>query len=103
MAAICNRQSASSRGDHTSFHGHGQSMGWLLIAACWLLIAQDVMACPLCKEALFDPSQLHQRISTAKGYALSIGLLLLVPTSLIAGVAMSIIRSARRAQRISRQ
>jgi len=77
-------------------------MGWLLIAACWLLIARDALACPLCKEALFDPSQLHQRISTAKGYALSIGLLLLVPTGLIAGVAMSIIRSARRAQRISR-
>jgi len=75
----------------------------LALVAFLIVVPMMASACPLCKEALFDPSQLHQRISTAKGYALSIGLLLLVPTGLIAGVAMSIIRSARRAQRISRQ
>ncbi len=74
----------------------------LLLMACFCIAGAAAQACPLCKEALFDPSQLHQRISTAKGYALSIGLLLLVPTGLIAGVAMSILRSTRRAPRISR-
>jgi len=61
-----------------------------------LMSAGVVEACPACKEALFDPSQLQQRLSAAKGYALSIILLLSVPLSLIVGVTMLIVRSARR-------
>ena len=67
----------------------------------FLLLTFDLVeACPGCKEALIDPSQLHQRLSAAKGYALSIGLLLLVPLTLIATVAVLLVRSHRRASRI---
>jgi len=55
-----------------------------------------VMACPLCKEALFDPGQMHQRLATAKGYALSIALLLSVPAALVAGVTALIVRAHKR-------
>ena len=66
--------------------------------ALWLTLSVPamVMACPLCKEALFDPGQLHQRLATARGYALSIGLMLLVPLGLIAGLAVWIVRATRR-------
>ena len=56
------------------------------------------MACPMCKESLFDPGQLPQKLSTARGYALSIGLMLAVPAALIAGVTMLVVRAARRAK-----
>jgi len=72
----------------------------LLVA---LLIAPAVTsACPGCKEALFDPDQLAQKLATARGYALSIGLLLAVPFLIIAGFTAFIIGSARRAKRSER-
>ena len=58
-------------------------------------------ACPACKEALFDPAQLPQRLATARGYAVSIGVMLAVPALLIGGVATRIVRSARGAPRTS--
>ena len=61
-----------------------------------LALPMIASACPMCKEALFEPGQLHQKLSTAKGYALSIGLLLLVPTGLIASVTALILRASRR-------
>ncbi len=57
--------------------------------------AASASACPLCKEILFDPSHVQQRLAMAKAYALSIGLMLGVPVLLIAGVASLIVRSAR--------
>ena len=60
-----------------------------------------LMACPACKEALFDPSQLHQKLSAAKGYALSIALLLSVPSALVGGIALLIVRASRSARRSS--
>ena len=57
-----------------------------------------VNACPMCKELLFDPGQLAQKFATAKGYALSIGLLLLVPFVLIASITALVIRACRRAK-----
>ena len=56
----------------------------------------EASACPACKEALFDPSQLHQKLSAAKGYALSIMLLLLVPSVLVGGITLLIVRASRR-------
>ena len=53
-------------------------------------------ACPGCKEALFDPGQLQQKLATARGYALSIGLLLSVPFALVGGIAALIIRAAHK-------
>ena len=64
----------------------------------WLLPGA-VSACPGCKEALFDPGQMQQQRVTAKGYALSIGLLLLVPFGLVGGGTLYLIRSHRRRQR----
>lgn len=72
------------------------SVGWLLMAGCWLLEPAVGWACPGCKEALFDPGQLAQKLSTARGYAISIGLLLAVPVALVAGTAALIVRAQRR-------
>ena len=55
-------------------------------------------ACPACKEALFDPGQLHQKLSTAKGYALSILLMLSVPIALIGSITTLIVRAQRYKQ-----
>lgn len=61
-----------------------------------LLVPATAWACPGCKEALFDPGQLAQKLSTARGYAISIGLLLAVPFVLVAGTAALIVRAYRR-------
>ena len=69
-----------------------------LLLACQPFFLTAVEACPMCKDSLFDPGQLAGKISTAKGYALSIGLLLLVPFVLIASVTALVIRASRRAK-----
>ena len=76
---------------------------WFTAAFLMFLFAQAAQACPGCKEALFDPGQLAQKISTAKGYALSIGMLLAVPFVLIAGFTLAITYAARRTQKTPRQ
>ena len=53
-------------------------------------------ACPTCKEALFEPDQLAQKLSAAKGYGLSIALLLGMPVALLGGVAALIVRAQRQ-------
>ena len=68
----------------------------LLIGLVLLLVPAIAWSCPACKEALFDPGQLAQKLATAKGYALSIGLLLSVPFLLVAGVTMLVVRAAHR-------
>lgn len=68
----------------------------VVLTFAFLFLPSAAAACPMCKESLFDPGQLGQKIATAKGYALSIGVLLAVPFALIAGVAGLIVRSARR-------
>ena len=62
-------------------------------AASLLFLAADVLACPLCSDALNDghgPNQL------ARGFAWSIGALLLVPMLLVGGGAIGIWRAAQR-------
>jgi len=72
----------------------------LLIAASILCVVSPLArARPGCKEALFDPGQLSQKLSTARGYAISIGLLLAVPFVLVAGTAALIVRAQRRRRR----
>ena len=61
--------------------------------------AASAGACPGCKESLFDPAQLPQRLATARGYALSIAVMLSVPAVLIGGVAALIFRAARNRRR----
>ncbi len=75
--------------------GRTRSFGVLLAAVVLLALPALAAACPMCKEALFDPGQLPQRLSTARGYALSIGVLLLVPLSLIVSVVMLIMHAKR--------
>jgi len=62
------------------------------------LVPTAVWACPTCKEALFEPDQLAQKLSMAKGYALSIALLLGMPVALLGGVTTLIIRAQRQKQ-----
>ncbi len=67
----------------------------------WLLYHMpSAEACPGCKEALFDPAQLQQKLSTAKGYALSIGVLLSVPLVLLGGIVTMVVRARRNRARI---
>ena len=61
-----------------------------------LLFPAAALACPLCKEILMDPGKLSETLSTAKGYALSIGVMLSIPALLIGGVTLLIVRSHRR-------
>lgn len=74
-------------------------IGLFLLALGW---AASVYACPGCKEALFDPGQLQQKLSMAKGYAWTIGLLLSVPFALIGGVTAMVVRAARQKARLGR-
>lgn len=64
-----------------------------------LAISSVAWACPGCKEALFDPGGLPQRLATAKGYALSIALMLSVPLLLVATLATAVVRAQRRHKR----
>ena len=73
--------------------------GAALAASLFCLSATAAMACPGCKEALLNPGQLHEKLLAAKGYALSIGVLLAVPAALIGGIAIMIIRTARKSWR----
>ena len=59
----------------------------------WLAV---VHACPTCKESLVDFPQAQQVRQTAKGYALSIGLLIGTPMLLVGTVATLIVRHQRR-------
>ena len=66
-------------------------LGWVL-----LLLPVSARACPGCKEALFDPGQLPQKLATARAYAWSIGLMLAVPLGLVGGVTTLVVRAQRR-------
>ncbi len=71
----------------------------LILALVFVAFAAAASACPLCKEALFEPGQLKQRLATAHGYALSIGILLAMPATLIGAISFGIVRSIRRRRR----
>ena len=74
----------------------------LLLYSAWLMslaACSVASACPMCKEALFDPGQLHHRLATAKGYALSIGLMLSVPLALVVALVTAVVRAQRRHHR----
>ena len=68
----------------------------------WVLFAPTALACPGCKEAAFDTAeQAQQRMASAKGYGLTIALLLLVPASAVSCVAWKVVGSARKARTAS--
>ena len=75
-----------------------------LVARCWvflvcsglLLMPALATACPWCKDALFAPGESAARAGAAQGYAWSIGLLLLVPSSLIVGIGVLLARASRK-------
>jgi hypothetical protein len=69
---------------------------WFLLGLCALPAAG--WACPGCKEALVDSAQTRQTLRTAKGYALSIGLLLTLPAVAVGAVAVSVARASRQAR-----
>ena len=66
-----------------------------VVVLCLLMLSAIASACPTCKEALFDPEQVVQTVQRARGYALSIGLLLFVPFGLVGGLGALIVQSAR--------
>ena len=74
-----------------------QSLNYLITLLAVVLYSRLVEACPACKDSLFDAGDLPHRLATARGYALSIALLLCVPLLLIGSVSILIIRAYRRA------
>ena len=85
--------------DRTSRSAHRkvlQRTAWFaLVVLCVILVQPVARACPDCKEALFDPSQLQQKRSTAQGYAISIGMFLTVPAGLVGGLVTLVLKSRR--------
>ena len=81
----------------TQSRSHAVTIVFLMSAL--LLIPTFADACPACKEAFFDPGQLTQKLSTARAYALSIGLLLAMPVTLMVIVTVMILRAHRRHRR----
>jgi hypothetical protein len=69
------------------------------MAVVWLWLAESLWACPTCKDGLIDPTHTQQILGTAKGYAVSIGLLIGTPFLLIGGIAALVVRQSRRATR----
>lgn len=76
-------------------------ISWFLLPFFFYLLSciPSVLACPGCKEALFDPGQIQQKRSMARGYAISIGILLTMPAGLVGALAALIISARRRASR----
>ena len=76
----------------------------LLVVVCGVgllgaLLMGVVEACPSCKESLFDPAGLPQRLATAKGYAISISLMVGVPLAMVGGLTILIVRTQRKVPR----
>ena len=71
----------------------------LVVLALWLLTPTAALACPACKDAVFDSSQAQQTTQRAKGFAVSIALMLGMPALLIGGVATSVVLAHRSAAR----
>ncbi len=76
----------------------GRRAGWVMALGSLAVVtaARAVSACPMCKELLFEPGQITQRLSMASGYAIAIGLMLGMPIVLVGGVAVLLIRARRR-------
>ncbi|MBI2174301.1 MAG: hypothetical protein HYU33_03815 [Candidatus Omnitrophica bacterium] len=81
---------------NTKHETRNAELFFLVCAVCCVLFAASALACPGCKEALIEPGELPQRLATAKGYALSIGLFLTVPVLLVSAVAIGVFRATRR-------
>ena len=89
-----------SAGPHSTFRVP-HSVAWELGVGTAVLFALPACAaaCPGCKEALFEPGKIGQNLSTARGYALSVVLMLAVPMLLIGGITTLILRARRRSPR----
>jgi hypothetical protein len=77
-----------------------------LVGVCALVLGfwvPPAIGCPGCKDALVEPSELPQRLGLARGFTVSIGVMLAVPAALLAGLAALIVRSAHRARTPSRR
>jgi hypothetical protein len=79
-------------------------VGWLWgVVAFVTWLALEANACPTCKESLWDVTQAQHLLKTAKGYAMSIGLLIGTPLLLIGGLAIVIVHQSRRSTSRLRQ
>ena len=70
---------------------------FLFMALCMVFTMPAVaLACPGCKEALFEPGKLSENLATARSYALSIMLMLAVPVALLGTITTLVVRARRR-------
>lgn len=74
--------------------------GWAIIRPYLLpyLALPPTLAwgCPNCKEVLVESGQLGSRLGMARGFAWSIGLLLVMPALLVAAVTLRVVWAARQ-------
>ena len=66
-----------------------------LAAFALLMWVTTALACPMCKDALFDPGQAQAASRAARGYLLSIGALIGVPLLLVIGSIVWVVRASR--------
>jgi len=70
------------------------------MSAALCLLTSSAWACPLCKEALFSPGEAAAQSRVVQGYAISIAVLLGIPILLVGGLALWLVRSARRTKHL---
>lgn len=90
-------KSAVSSAPHRRFVSDFHLKVAFLCAICLVSCLASAVACPGCKEALFEPGKLSQNLATARGYALSIALLLGIPVVLMGTIAVMLVRARRKA------
>ncbi len=96
---MISRQRSEVRGQRSD-DGRTRLLVWLLflsfLPSAFCLLPSVLWACPMCKEALFDPGQAAVQSGVVRGYAVSIAAMLGVPALIIGGIGLMIARSARR-------
>ncbi len=93
---MTSRQKAVSSKQGKKKTGDGARTFFCLLPSAFYLLPSVVWACPMCKEALFDPGQAAAQSGLVRGYAVSIAAMLSVPALIIGGIGLAIARSARR-------
>lgn len=73
---------------------------FFLLPFLFFVFVSLASACPGCKEALFEPGQVQVSLARARAYALTIGLMLGMPSAMIGGVTVWVVRAHRRARQL---
>ena len=73
-----------------------------LLPSAFCVLTEVAEACPFCKDALWAPGGAATQSRLAQGFAFTILGMITVPLVLVGGIAVLVVRSARRAKRSPR-